>query len=185
MDPIAFKGFQDTIEKQVLVNEKLGQEQAELRKMLLALSSQKDEPHSEKFASLRGSREENPRASLASSMERDRAGIGIGHDDAVADKILHSASNSSFAEIEVLDRLARSNQGRSTMDSRGYGDIHLKQSVMFSAKMKALTPRDVLHYLHKGIKHMSENPSQPGLVTSDFCSYALLLCVSDEEHLWG
>jgi hypothetical protein len=184
--------FRDTIEKLGQINEKLEKGQAELRQMLLALSSQKGQPNSERSASLGGYRKEKPRASLASSMERDRMGVGVQHDDAVEDTTVPVASISttvpeatkfSFAEIALLDSLAHSSQTRSAMDSRGSGDIHIKQSVVFSEKMKGITPKAVLFCLRKVIQHMSENPSQRGLVASEICTDSVRDTIVNENSL--
>jgi hypothetical protein len=119
MDPTDFLG---TVHK-------LEREQVELREMLLAFSAEKGLSNPGNSMRLGGDGGENPRASLASSMERDDKGIGVKNKNATAPVSsslpapIASAPvgpNSSFAEIEILDQLAQS-MARSGMDSRGSG----------------------------------------------------------------
>ena len=182
--------LRDTVQKLSEHNVQLEQGQIELREMLLAFSTEKGLSNSENSMRLGGGRGENPRASLASSLERDNKGIGVKHKEAIAPASSLPAPvasapagpNSSFAEIAILDELAQS-MARSGMDSRGSGDIHIKHSVVFSDKLKEITPKTVIYCLRKVIQHMSENPSQPGLVASEICTDSVRDIIMNENSL--
>jgi hypothetical protein len=113
--------------------------------------------------------------------------IGIQYEEKAGDssQVLSEpdASNSSFAEIALLDSLAQDAQSNSAMDSRGARDIHIKQSVPFSHKIKDISVKTVLECLRWVIHHMAENPSQPGLGASGVCTDAVRDLIMDENAI--